>query len=80
MYDRPGYILVCIMFDTFRVFVKVCDVKAFIRANSLGADLVAHCLFLTEDLTEGPICIPLPVDFITVYLMQRAAERESVRK
>lgn len=63
--------------DTFRIFVKVCDVTAYIRANSLGADVMAHSLFLTVDLTEGPICISLPVDFITVYLkMHRGRAKE----
>lgn len=62
------------------MFVKVCDVTALIRANSLGADFVAHCLFLTVDLTEGPICILLPVNFITVYLtIYTEGEKESER-
>lgn len=74
----------CILFgDTFRVFVKVCDIIAFISANSLCADEVAHGLFLTEDLTEGPIYVSLPVDLITVYLKVRRKmeqEREGVRQ
>lgn len=62
----------CNLFDeTFRVFVKVCDIDAFIGANSLGADEVAHSLFLTVDLTKGPIDILLPVDFITVNLWEQ---------
>lgn len=56
------------MYCTFRVFVQVSDVTAFLRTNSLGADLVAHLLLLTVDLAEGSIDVPLPVDFITVYL------------
>lgn len=61
--------------DTFRVFVKVCDINAFIRANSLCADEVAHCLFLTVDLSEGPICVLLPVDFITINLGEQETEQ-----
>lgn len=57
------------LFDaTFRMFVKVGDITAFIRANCFGADGDAHNLFLTVYLSEGPICILLPVDFITVHL------------
>lgn len=67
---------VCNLFDdTFRVFVKVCDINAFIRANSLCADEVAHCLFLTVDLSEGPIYVLLPVDFITVNLGEQETEQ-----
>ena len=68
--------------DTFRVFVKVCDIIAFIRADSFGADEVAHALFLTVDLTEGSIYVPLPVDFIAVNLRgrKRRQGREGVRK
>lgn len=62
---------------TFWVLVKVCDVIAFIRAHSLGADTVAHCVFLTVDLGEGAIQVPLPVDLITVHLQYRySRERE----
>lgn len=60
------------------MLVKVGDVIAFIRANSLGADEVAHSVFLTVDLTEGPIGIPLPVNFITVNLQKQ--EREGSEK
>lgn len=54
--------------DTFRVLVKVCDINAFIRANGLCADVVAHSLFLAVDLREGPVHVPLPVNFIAVNL------------
>lgn len=72
----------CLLFDdTFRVFVKVCDIVAFVRADSLRADVVAHRLFLAVDLTEGPIYVPLPVYFITVHLkVCRWGAREGVRK
>lgn len=64
--------------DTFRVFVEVCDIVAFIRANSLRADEVAHRLFLTVDFTEGPIYVLLPIDFITVNLREGEHERERI--
>lgn len=66
--------------DTFRVFVKVCDINAFIRANSLCADVVAHSLFLTVDLREGPVHVPLPVNFIAVNLQWGGARERSKRE
>ena len=65
---------------TFRVFVQVCDIVAFIGTNSLRADEVAHGLLLTVDLTESPIYVPLPVDFVTVDLVEREQERERGRE
>lgn len=63
---------------TFWVLVKVCDVIAFIRAHSLGADTVAHCVFLTVDLGEGAIQVPLPVYLITVHLQDRYSRKREV--
>lgn len=60
--------------DTFRVFVKVCDINAFIRTNGLRADVVAHSLFLAVDLCEGPVRVPLPVNFIAVNLWGGASK------
>lgn len=57
--------------DTFRMFVKVRDVIALVRADGLCADKVAHCLLLRIDLCEGPVCVPLPVDFVTVNLQEQ---------
>lgn len=54
----------------------MCDVIAFVTADSFGAHEVAHCLLLAVDLTEGPVHIPLPVDFITVDLELRKQDRE----
>lgn len=54
--------------DTFGMFVKVRNIIAFFRANRLCADAVAHCFFLAVDLSKGPVCLLLPVNFVTVNL------------
>lgn len=54
--------------NTLRVFVKVGDVVALVRADGLCADEVAHVLFLAVDLCERPIFVPLPVNLIAVNL------------
>ena len=47
------------------------DVRPLIRPHSLGADVVAYSLLLTVDLAEGPVQTPLPVDLVTVHLVER---------
>lgn len=53
------------------MFVQMRDVAALVRTHSLGADVVAHRLFLAVDLTEGSICVLLPVNFIAVDLKEQ---------
>lgn len=55
--------------STFIIFVQVCDICPFFRTHSFGADEVAYRFLLTEELAEGTIEIPLPVDLVTVYLI-----------
>lgn len=79
IFDKsPQFLFDLLLFDyTFRVFVKVRYVHALVWANGLGADKMTHNLLLTVDLTKSPICIPLPVDFITVHLNAQQGEQES---
>lgn len=46
------------------------DVAALVRSDSLCADGVAHGLFLAVDLIEGSVCVLLPVNFITIDLVE----------
>lgn len=50
------------------MFVEVCDIKAFVWANSFGADAVTNCIFFNVDNTKSPIISLLPVDSIIVHL------------
>lgn len=52
------------------MFVEMRDVTALVRSDSLCADGVTHRLFLAVDLTEGSVCVPLPVNFITIDLVE----------
>lgn len=61
------------------MFVQVGDVAALVRTHSLGADGVAHRLFLAVDLTEGSIRVLLPVDFIAVDLKEQEQVCEGMR-
>lgn len=65
-----------IFFFTFWVFVEVCDVLTFIRANCFSADAVTYCFLLNMDGSEGAISSPLPVDFITVHLEQKESNTQ----
>lgn len=47
------------------------DVAALVRSDGLRADAVTHCLFLAVDLIEGPVRIPLPVNFIAIDLEEQ---------
>lgn len=53
---------------TFWVFVEVCNVLSAISTNRLGADVVAHGILLTKDLSEGAIILSLPKYPVTVHL------------
>lgn len=61
--------------STFTVLVEVCDVGSLIRAHRLGADEMANCFLLAEDLSEGPVQVPLPVDLVAVHLVGRRTLR-----
>lgn len=56
--------------STFFVFVQVCDVCPLVRTHCFGADTVADSFLLAVDLAESTVKIPLPVDLITVDLME----------
>lgn len=53
------------------MFVQMRDVVALVRTNSLGADAVAHRLFLTVDLIKGSVRVLLPVNLIAVDLKEQ---------
>ena len=57
--------------STFLVFVQVCDVCPLVRAHCFSADAVADSFLLTLDLTESTVQFPLPVDLITVDLVEK---------
>lgn len=59
--------------STFFVFVQVCDVRPLIRAHRFRADTVADSFLLTVDLAESTVQILLPVDLITVDLIEKCA-------
>lgn len=46
------------------------DVLPLVRAQSLGADAVAHGLLLAVDLAERAVRFLLPVDLVTVHLFR----------
>ncbi len=53
------------------MFVEVCDVLTFIRANCFSADAATYCFLLNLDGSKGAIGSSLPVHFITVHLEQK---------
>lgn len=57
---------------TFLVFVQVCDVCPLVRAHCFSADEVADSFLLAVDLAERTIQVPLPVDLITVDLIEKS--------
>lgn len=56
--------------STFLVFVQMCDVCPLVRANCFSADAVADCFLLNVDLPESSVQVLLPVDLITVDLIE----------
>ncbi len=57
------------------MFVHVCDVFPLVRAHCFRADAVADSFLLTVDLRKSTIQIPLPVDLITVDLVEENAHK-----
>lgn len=57
--------------STFFIFVQVCNVCPLVRTHCFSADEAANSFLLTVDLAESTVQLPLPVDLITVDLIEK---------